>query len=59
MYVSLTVREQSRMRVFENKVLRRIIGPKREEIIGRPRKLLNEGVRYSYSLPDIVEIGRS
>jgi hypothetical protein len=36
----LTIREEHRMRVFENKVLRRIFGPKREEVTGGWRKLL-------------------
>jgi hypothetical protein len=39
---SLTLREQHRLRVFENRVLRRIFGPKRDEVIGGRRKFLNE-----------------
>jgi hypothetical protein len=39
---SLTLREEHRLRVFENKVLRRIFGPKREEVAGGCRKLPNE-----------------
>jgi hypothetical protein len=39
---SLTLREEHRLRVFENRVLRRVFGPKRGEIIGDWRKLHNE-----------------
>jgi hypothetical protein len=39
---SVTLREERRLRVFENRVLRRIIGPKREEVTGEWRKLHNE-----------------
>jgi hypothetical protein len=42
---SLTLREQHRLRVFENKVLRRIFGPKRDEVTGEWRKLQNEELR--------------
>jgi len=38
---SLTVREERRLRVFENRVLRRVFGPKREEVTGEWRKLHN------------------
>jgi hypothetical protein len=39
---SLTLREERRLRVFENKVLRRIFGPKRDEVRGKWRRLHNE-----------------
>jgi hypothetical protein len=39
---SLTLREEHRLRVFENRVLRRIFGPKRDEVAGGWRKLNNE-----------------
>jgi hypothetical protein len=39
---SLTLREECRLRVFENKVLRRIFGPKREEVTGEWRRLHNK-----------------
>jgi len=39
---SLTLREERRLRMFENRVLRRIFGPKREEVAGEWRKLHNE-----------------
>jgi len=41
---SLTLREERRLRVFENRVLRRIFGPKRDEVTGEWRKLHNEEV---------------
>jgi hypothetical protein len=47
---SLTLREEHRLRVFENRVLRRIFGPKRDEVTEEGRKL-NNGV---YSSPDII-----
>jgi hypothetical protein len=39
---SLTLREECRLRVFENRVLRRVFGPKRDEVTGEWRKLHNE-----------------
>jgi hypothetical protein len=39
---SLTLREEHTLRVFENRVLRRIFGPKRDEVTGEWRRLLNE-----------------
>ena len=43
---SLTVREERRLRVFENRVLRRIFGPKRDGVTGEWRKLHNEELNY-------------
>jgi hypothetical protein len=48
---SLTLREKHRLRVFENKVLWRIFGPKRDEVTGGWRKLHNEELRDLYSSP--------
>jgi hypothetical protein len=56
---SLTLREEHRLRVFENKVLRRIFGPKRDEVTGVWRKLHNEGLRHLYSSPSIMRIIKS
>jgi hypothetical protein len=53
---SLTLREEHRLRVFENRMLRRIFGPKREEVMGEWRKLHNEELRDLYSLPSIIRI---
>jgi hypothetical protein len=52
---SLTLREEHRLRVFENRVLRRIFGPKRDEVIGGWRKLHNEGLHNLYCSPSILE----
>jgi hypothetical protein len=46
---SLTLREEHRLRVFENRVLRRIFGPKRDEVTGEWRKLHNEELYAVYS----------
>jgi hypothetical protein len=52
--VALTLREEHGLRVFENGVLRRIFGPKREEVTGSWRKLYNEELHYLYSLPILL-----
>jgi hypothetical protein len=52
--LSLTLREERRLRVFENRVLRRIFGPKRDEVTGEWRKLHNEELHILYSSPDII-----
>jgi hypothetical protein len=51
---SLTLREEHRLGVFENKVLRRIFGPKRDEVTGEWRKLHNVELHDLYSLPSII-----
>jgi hypothetical protein len=51
---SLTRREEHRLRVFENRVLRRIFGPKRDEVMGEWRKLHSEELHNLYSSPDII-----
>jgi len=56
---SLTLREERRLRVFENRVLRRIFGPKRDEATGEWRKLHNEEINHLYSLPNIVWVIKS
>jgi hypothetical protein len=53
---SLTIREEHRLRVFENRVLRRISGPKRDEMMGEWRKLHKEELRDFYSLPSTIRI---
>jgi hypothetical protein len=53
---SLTLREERRLRVFENRVLRRVFGPKRDELTGGWRKLHKEELRDLYSLPNIVRV---
>ena len=53
---SLTFREERRMRAFENRVLRRIFGPKRDEITGEWRKLHNKELNDLYSSHNIVRM---
>jgi hypothetical protein len=48
------LREEHRLRVFENRVLRRISGPKRVEVMGEWRKLHNKELHNLYSSPDII-----
>ena len=56
---SLTLREERRLRVFENGMLRRIFGPKRDEVTGEWRKLHNEELKGLYSSPNIVRVIKS
>jgi hypothetical protein len=49
---SLTLRKEHRLRVFENRVLRRIFGPKRVDVTGGWRKLHNEDLHKFYFSPD-------
>jgi hypothetical protein len=56
---SLTLRDERRLRVFENRVLRRVFGPKKDEVTGEWKKLHNEELRDLYSLPNIVRVVKS
>jgi len=56
---SLTLREERRLRVFENRVLRRVFGPKRDEVKGEWRKLHNEELNNLNCLPNIVRVVKS
>jgi hypothetical protein len=56
---SLTLREEHRLRVFENRMLRRIFGPKRDQATGEWRKFYNEELRDLYSSPSIIRIFKS
>jgi hypothetical protein len=56
---SLTVSEEHRLRVFENRVLRRIFGPKRDEVTGEWRRLHNKELNDLYSSPNIIRVIKS
>jgi hypothetical protein len=56
---SLTLREEHKLKVFENRVLRRIFGPKRDEMVGSWRKLHNVEIHNLYSSPDIIRLIKS
>jgi hypothetical protein len=53
---SLILKEKRRLRVFENRVLRRIFGPNRDGVMGEWRKFHNEELNGLYSLPNIVQV---
>jgi len=53
---SLTLREERKLRVFENMVLRKIFGPRRDEVMGEWRRLCNEELNDLYSSPNIVQV---
>ena len=56
---SLTLREERRLVVVENSVLRRIFGPKRDKVTGEWRKLHNKELNDLYSSPNIVLVIKS
>ena len=56
---SLTLREERRLRVFENMVLRRIFGPERDEVTGKWRKLHIEELNDLYASSNIVRVIKS
>ena len=53
---SITLREERRLRVFENRVLRRIFGPRRDEVTREWNKLHNDELNDMYSSPNIVRV---
>ena len=56
---SLTLWEERKLRVFENRVLRRIFGPRKDEVTGEWRRLHNEELNDLYSSPNIVRVIKS
>jgi len=56
---SLILREERKLRVFENMVLRRIFGPRRDEVVGERRRLHKEELNNLYSSPHIVRVIKS
>jgi hypothetical protein len=56
---SLTLREERRPRVFENRVVRRIFGPKKDEVTGKWRRLHNEELYDLYSSQNIIRVIKS
>jgi hypothetical protein len=56
---SLTLREEHRLSLFENRVLKKIFVPKRNEVTGGWRKLHNEELHNLYSLPSVIRMIKS
>ena len=56
---SLTLSEECRLRVFENRVLKKIFGPKRDEVTGERRRLHNDELYVLYSSPNIIRAIKS
>jgi hypothetical protein len=56
---SLTLREERRLRVFENRVLKRIFGPNRDDVTGECRKIHNEELNNLDASPSILRVIKS
>jgi len=56
---SLALREEGRMKVFENRVLKEIFGPKRDEVTGNWRRASNVELNDLYSSPNIIRVIKS
>ena len=57
--ISALLRTEHRLRVFNNTVLRKTIGPKKKEVRGGRRKLHNKKLHYSYCSPNIIQVMKS
>jgi hypothetical protein len=57
--LSLILREDHGLRVLENSLLRRIFGPKRDEVTGDCKKLYDDQLHYLYSLPNLIRMMKS
>jgi hypothetical protein len=57
--LSVALREECRLRVFENRVLRRIFGPRRDEVTGEWRRLHKKKLYALYSSPNIIRMIKS
>jgi hypothetical protein len=57
--LAVHIEEECRLRVFENRVLRRIFGPKRDEVTQKRRRLRNDKLYALYSSPNIIQVIRS
>ena len=56
---SLTWREEHRLGVFENRVLKKIFGPKKDDVSGELRRLHNEELNDLYTSPNIIKVMKS
>jgi len=52
----LTLRKEHKLSVFENRVVRRVIGPRRDEVRGEWRTLYNEELNYLYCSPNTIQV---
>jgi len=56
---SVTLREEHRLRVFDNRVLRKLLGLKRDEVTREWRRRHNEKINDLYSLPNVIRVNKS
>jgi hypothetical protein len=56
---SVILREEHRLRVLKNSMLRKISGPKRDNVTGESRRLQNEDLYSLYSLPNVIQVIKS
>ena len=56
---SVALREEHRLRVFENRVLSKILGPKRDDVTREWRRRHNEEINDLYSLTNVIQVNKS